>query len=188
MLVLISGVSGSGKNTVIKKIIEKDLGLKFFPSITTREKRPNEIDGVNYFYVSKKKFKEMIEDNMFFEYSMHHNNYYGTARYIIEDALKNGERLIKDIDVNGATTLKNLFSKENIITVYLDISKEEMKKRLENRGDIKNEEEMKKRLERYDYEESFIPQYDYVLKNYKLEDTVEELYNILKIEFKRRNV
>lgn len=186
MLILISGVSGSGKDTVIKKIIEKDLNLKYFPSFTTRDKRPHEKDGVDYYFISKEEFKKMIEENKFFEYSMHHDNYYGTGKHIIEDALKKGEILIKDIDVNGATNLKKIFNENEILTIYLDISKDEMLKRLNKRGDIKTKEELQKRLSRYEYEESFIPKYDYVLKNYSLEETVEELYNIIKSKLEKR--
>lgn len=186
MLVLISGVSGSGKDTVIKRMLKKDLDLKYFPSFTTRDKRPYEEDGVDYFFVSKEKFKKMIENNEFFEYSIHHNNYYGTARSVIESSLKKGKRLIKDIDVNGATTLRNLFGEKEILTIYLDISKEEMKKRLLERGDLKDKKDFEKRLERYEYEESFLPQYDYVIKNYDLEKTVNKVYNIIKKEIEQR--
>lgn len=186
MLILISGVSGSGKDTIIKRMLKKDLNLEYFPSFTTREKRPHEENGVDYYFVDEEKFKEMIEKSEFFEYSIHHNNYYGTARSVIEDSLKKGKRLIKDIDVNGATTLKNIFGPIEILTIYLDISKEEMKKRLLERGDLKCKEDLEKRMERYEYEESFIPQYDYVIKNYDIEQTVQNIYEILKEEIKKR--
>ena len=180
MLVLISGVSGSGKDTIINKLIERDLDIKKFPSYTTRDKRNCEIDGVNYFFVSEEKFKKMIEDDCFYEYSVTHDHYYGTAKQVIEESLNKKENLIKDIDVNGAMSFKKILNSDDLLTIFLDIPKEEMEKRLKKRGDLKDEHDLKRRLERYDYEESFLPEYDYVIPNMCLDESVEKIYKILK--------
>lgn len=182
MLVLISGVSGSGKDTIIDKLIERDLKIKKFPSYTTREKRMHEVDGEKYFFVSEDKFKQMIENDCFYEYSITHDHYYGTAKHVIEESLKKKENLIRDVDVNGAMAFKKLLNKEDLLTIFLDIPKEEMEKRLRERGDLRDEHDLKRRLERYDYEESFVKEYDYVILNMCLDESVEKIYNILKEE------
>ena len=89
MIVILSGVSGAGKDTIKRILMGKDGRIKTLPSYTTREKRVNEVEGENYYYVSKEKFKEMIDNNEFYEYSVHHGNYYGTNKKLLNEKIKN---------------------------------------------------------------------------------------------------
>lgn len=183
MLVLISGVSGSGKNTVIKELVNRIDNLYFFPSCTTREKRSEEIDGRDYHFLNEKTFREMIDKGELFEHSYHHNNLYGIPKKPVYEAIKEKKNLIKDIDVNGKIAMvKILKNKIDLITIFLDISKDEMKKRLIERGNLKSEEDLKRRMERYDFEREQKDDYDYVIENNDLENTVEKIIKILKKE------
>ena len=89
MIVILSGVSGAGKDTIKRILMGKDGRIKTLPSYTTRDKRINEVEGENYYYVSKEKFKEMIDNNEFYEYSVHHGNYYGTNKKLLNERIKN---------------------------------------------------------------------------------------------------
>ena len=183
MIVILSGVSGAGKDTIKRILMEKDGRIKTLPSYTTREKRVNEIEGQNYYYVSKEKFKEMIDNNEFYEYSVHHGNYYGTNKKLLNERIKNNI-VLKDIDVNGTEDLLKIFRGTDIkiISIFLNISKEEMLRRLENRDDKLKQEEIELRMERYDYEMNHIGIYDYVIKNYDAEKTSNIILDIIKRE------
>lgn len=181
MLVILSGVSGSGKDTIKEKLIKNNPNIITFPSITTREIRVNEIPGDKYIYVSKDEFMHMINNNELYEYSMHHNNYYGTSKKIFTDALKNNKILLKDIDVNGTVELKKVLKDEQkIISIFLNIDKSVMIDRLKKRGDLKDEEDLNKRVERYDYEILFLDQYDYVINNIDIDKTLSKIEEIIQ--------
>lgn len=182
MIVILSGVSGSGKDTIRKILLENNANLISFPSYTTREQRKDEIDGVDYNFVNKETFVNMIEEGKFYEYSIHHENYYGTPKAIAEEELQNGKILLKDVDVNGTKQLKKIFPKGEIISIFLNIDKEEMIKRLKARGNLKNKHDLEIRLERYEYEISQIDFYDYVVDNYDVQQTVKKIEEIIETE------
>ena len=115
---------------------------------------------------------------------MHHEHYYGTSRKILNDKLKEGKIIVKDIDVNGTENLINLLKDHvKIISIFLRVPKEELRKRLENRSKKQNLKEIELRLNRFDYEESRISLYDYVLKNNDLEKTVQIIMTIINNEY-----
>lgn len=183
MLVIISGVSGSGKDTIKKEIIKRMKNVESLPSYTSREQRPGEIPGQTYIYVSKIEFETMIQNGDFYEYDVHHDNYYGTSRKLLNEKLNNGKIIIKDIDVNGTEHLKELLDKDTkIVTIFLRVPKNELKRRLQERDEKPTPEEIELRLNRFDYEESKIPLYDYVIKNNNLEKTVQIIMNIIENE------
>ena len=183
MLVILSGVSGSGKDTIKKELIKRMENVESLPSYTSREQRPGEVEGQAYVYVSKQQFEEMIKNGDFYEYDIHHDNYYGTSRKLLNEKISNGKIIVKDIDVNGTEHLKELLGKDTkIVTIFLRVPKEELKRRLEARDEKPSPQEVILRLNRFDYEESRISLYDYVIKNNNLEKTVQIIMSIIKNE------
>ena len=185
MLVILSGVAGAGKDTIKKELIKRMSNVESLPSYTSRPKREGDIPGETYHFVSKEEFEEMIKNNEFYEYDIHHNNYYGTSRKLLNDKIANGKIIVKDIDVNGTDHLLQLLGNDTkIVTIFLRVPKEELKKRLEQRVDKPSPQEVILRLNRFDYEESRISLYDYVIKNNDLEKTVQIIMTIIENEAK----
>ena len=188
MLVILSGVAGAGKDTIKQELIKRMPNVVSLPSYTSRQMRLGDVEGETYNFVTKKEFEEMIENNEFYEYDIHHDNYYGTSRKLLNEKIKEGKIIVKDIDVNGTENLVKLLGEDTrIVTIFLRVPKEELRRRLENRVDKPSEEEIEMRLGRFDYEESKIPLYDYVLKNNDLEKTVNIVMSILENEYKLEN-
>jgi guanylate kinase len=153
------------------------------PSFTSRNPRPGEEEGVQYHFVTKEQFEEKIKNNEFYEYDLHHENYYGTSRKLMNEKIQSGKIIVKDIEVNGTENLiKMLKNDTKIIPIFLRVDKEELRRRLENRGDNLTEEEMQIRLGRLEYEESKMNLYDYVIKNDDLEKTVQIIQTIIENE------
>lgn len=183
MLVILSGVAGAGKNTIQKELIKRIENVIAIPSFTDREIRPGDVPGETYNFVSTEEFERMIADGELYEYDIHHNHYYGTSKKVLNDKMKDGKIIVKDIDVNGTENLVNLLKNDTkVITIFLRVPKEELRKRLENRIDKPSPKEIQLRLNRFDYEESKIGSYDYVLKNNDLEKTLEIITAIIKSE------
>ena len=183
MLVILSGVAGAGKDTIKKELIKRMENVESLPSYTSRPIREGDVEGGTYHFVSKEEFEKMIENQEFYEYDIHHNQYYGTSRKLLNDKIKSGKIIVKDIDVNGTEHLKELLGKDTkVITIFLRVPKEELEHRLENRVDKPSPQEIKLRLNRFDYEESRINMYDYVLRNNDLEKTVQIIMTIIENE------
>lgn len=183
MLVLLSGVSGAGKDTIKKELIKRMENVESLPSYTDRAIRPGDIPGVVYNFVSTQEFERMIKDNELYEYNVCHEHYYGTSRKLLNEKIKSGKIIVKDIDVNGTENLIKLLKNDTkVVTIFLKVPKEELRRRLENREDKPSEKEITLRLNRLEYEESKIGLYDYVLKNNDLEKTVDIIIDIIKHE------
>ncbi len=183
MLLILSGVAGSGKDTIKKELIKRMENVESLPSYTSRPQRPGDINGQTYCFVTKEEFEKMLENGEFYEYDVHHNNYYGTSKKFLNDKIASGKIIVKDIDVNGTEHLKEILKNDTkVVTVFLKVPKEELKRRLENRIDKPSPDEIKLRLNRLDYEESKIGLYDYVLKNNDLEKTVQIIMTIIENE------
>ena len=183
MFVILSGVAGSGKDTIKKELIKRMKNVESLPSYTSRPKREVDIEGETYFFVTKAEFEKMLENNEFYEYDIHHDNYYGTSKKLLNEKIKEGKVIVKDIDVNGTENLKKLLGKETkIVTIFLRVPKQELKRRLEERIDKPSKQEIILRLNRFDYEESKISIYDYVIKNNDLEKTVQIIMTIIQNE------
>ena len=101
MLVILSGVSGAGKDTIKKELIKREDNIITIPSFTDRPMRANDVAGGTYYFVSTEKFEEMIKNDELYEYNVHHNHYYGTSKKVFNEKLKEGKIIVKDIDVNG---------------------------------------------------------------------------------------
>ena len=184
MLVLISGVSGAGKDTIKKELIKRTDNIISLPSFTDRKMRPNEKPGELYNFVSTKEFERMIKDEELYEYDVHHNQYYGTSKKLMNEKIASGKIIVKDMDVNGTENLIELLKDDvKVVTIFLRVPKEELRRRLENRPDNPNPKEILLRLNRFDYEESRMDLYDYVIKNNNLEKTVQVIMTIIKNEY-----
>ena len=183
MLVILSGVSGAGKDTIRKELMKRLNNTTSLPSYTSRNPREDEEEGVQYHFITKEEFEKKIKNNEFYEYNLHHNNYYGTSKVLLNDKISSGKIIIKDIEVNGTENLINLLKDDvKIVTIFLKVEKEELRRRLINRGDNLSEEEMNLRLGRLEYEESKIKLYDYVIKNDDFEKTVQIIMTIIQNE------
>lgn len=184
MLVLLSGVSGAGKDTIKKELIERMDNVESLPSFTDRAPRENDIPGKTYNFVSTEEFETMIARGELYEYSAHHNHYYGTSRKLLNEKMQNGKIIVKDIEVNGVENLVKLLGNDTkIVTIFLKVPKEELRRRLESRIDKPSPKDIELRLNRLQYEESKIGIYDYVIKNNNLEKTVNIIMEIIKSEY-----
>lgn len=183
MLVILSGVAGAGKDTIKKELIKRLENVESLPSFTSRPMREGDVEGGTYNFVTKEEFEKMIENGEFYEYDVHHNNYYGTSKKLLNEKINSGKIIVKDIDVNGTEHLKDLLKADTkVVTIFLRVPKEELERRLKERIDKPSPAEILLRLSRFDYEESRINLYDYVLKNDNLEKTVQIVMSIIKYE------
>lgn len=183
MLVILSGVAGAGKDTIKKELIKRMENVETLPSYTSRPKREGDIEGETYNFVTREEFEKMIEAGEFYEYDVHHNNYYGMSKKLLNEKMATGKIIVKDIDVNGTEHLQDLLKADTkVVTIFLRVPKEELERRLQSRIDKPSPAEIRLRLSRFDYEESKINLYDYVIKNDNLEKTVQIVMAILKNE------
>ena len=154
MLVILSGVAGAGKDTIKKELIKRMNNVVSLPSYTSREIRPGDVEGETYCFVSKEEFERMINDGELYEYDVHHNNYYGSSKKLLNEKIESGKVIVKDIDVNGTEKLKELLKNDTkVVTIFLRVPKDELQRRLEERVDKPSPAEIKLRLNRFDYEE-----------------------------------
>ncbi len=175
MLIILSGSSGVGKNTIINRMLEECDNLELMPTVTTRGMREGESQGKPYVFETREGFQAMIDRGEMVEYCEIHGNLYGTNRRILEEKIAGGKILIKDIDVEGTLNLMKLLP--DVISIYLKpVSKEQLVERLRGRG----ETEIELRLRRYEYEEQMAEHYNYVLVNDKMEDTIAKIYTIIE--------
>ena len=187
MLVLLSGVSGAGKDTIKNELIKRMDNVVSMPSYTDRQPREGEVNGQIYNFITTQEFEERIKNNEFYEYSVHHEHYYGTSKEILNKTIKSGKIIVKDIEVNGTKNLLKIFKNNmDIVTIFLRVPKDELRRRLEHRIEKASLKEIELRLNRFDYEESKIGIYDYVLKNDNLEKTVQIIMTIIENEYKLR--
>jgi len=176
-LIIITGPSGVGKGTVVKNILKKDKNIRLSISATTREPREGEEHGKDYYFLATKKFKEMINNEMFLEWAEFAGNYYGTPINFIQENINDGYKVILEIEVEGACQVREKF--QNTISIFLlPPSKKELEKRIRDRG-TDNEKSILQRLERADFEISCSKDFDYVLKNYEINKTADEILKII---------
>ena len=184
MLVLLSGVSGAGKDTIKKELIKRMENVESLPSYTDRPQREGDIPGVTYNFVTTEEFEIMIDIGDLFEYSLHHVHYYGTSKKLLIEKINNGKIIVKDIEVNGVENLLRILKDDvKIVTIFLKVPKSALQKRLENRIDKPSLKEIQLRLNRIDYEESRLGMYDYVIKNNNLEKSLDIIQTIIKDEY-----
>lgn len=177
VLAVISGPSGVGKGTVIKRMFELEPTLCESISCTTRSPREGEKDGREYFFVSRQRFEEMIQGGELLEYSAHFENYYGTPRAFVEEKLKTGD-VILEIDVNGALSVKKSHPSAVLIMI-VPPSLEELSRRLRSRG-TESEEKIAVRTARAQFELSKRDKYDYCVVNDEVDRAAERILDIIR--------
>lgn len=179
VLAVISGPSGVGKGTVIKRMFEMCPALCESVSCTTRPPREGEQDGREYFFVTRARFEEMIQRGELLEYSSHFGNYYGTPRAFVEQKLKTCD-VILEIEVDGALQVKAAHPSAVLIMI-LPPSMEELERRLKLRG-TESDEKIAQRLARAGYELSKKDKYDYCVVNDDVDRAAERILNIIREE------
>lgn len=182
-LFVISAPSGSGKTTLSKRLMADNLGLVLSVSMTTRPPRPGEKDGVDYHFVSEKKFKSRIEKGAFLEYEENFGNLYGTPKDHIEKLLHKGASVLLNIDVKGAMKVRRLYPDRSVLIFVLPPSIKALKNRLKTRmSDGKDEIACRLKLARK--EMGFKDRYDYRIVNDRLDSAYRKLKRIIITESK----
>ena len=176
IMVILSSPSGVGKTTLTKKIQQKYQSFKISVSHTTRSPRSNEVDGVDYFFVSHSKFENLIQKNEFYEYAKIFENYYGTLKSNVDEMILKND-IIFDIDWQGTKQLSK-YKNLNLIKIYLITNKDELKKRLIKRNQ-NTSEEIEKRFNSFEGNIKHWKDYDYILINENLEVCFKQIENII---------
>ena len=179
-LFIISAASGAGKTSLVKKLLTLINDLTLSISHTTRDPRPSEIDGKDYFFVTNKIFEAMIKEDKFLETAKCHGSFYGTSRNFVEDVRNAGKDIIFEIDWQGAKSIKAIFP-EAISIFILPPSLKKLEERLTARGQD-SEDTIKARLSAAKSEMSHVNQFDYVTINDNFDDALKELQSIIMAE------
>lgn len=185
IMVILSSVSGAGKTTITKKIQQKHTSFKISVSHTTRKPRPNEVDGVDYYFISEDKFKKFIDEKKFYEHAKIFGNYYGTLKESVDNLIKKND-IIFDIDWQGTKQLSK-FKNLNLIKIYIiPPNKKELKNRLLSRNQD-SKKEVERRFKAYDEDIQHWVDYDYIIINENLENCYKQVENII-LENKSKSI
>ncbi len=177
ILIVLSGFSGAGKGTLVKKLLQTYDNYALSISMTTRAPREGERDGVEYFFADKNEFENKIKEDGFIEYASYCDNYYGTPKAYVEEQLKAGKDVILEIEIQGALQVQKKFP-ESLLLFVTPPNARELERRLVGRG-TESLEVIKKRLARASEESEGIEAYDYIVINDNLEVCVEELHRLV---------
>ncbi len=177
-LFVISGPSGVGKGTICDALLIKRPSLSLSISVTTRKRRPEELEDIDYFFINEQEFRQMIEKSQLLEYDRHFDNYYGTPSEFVYDKLIEGEDVLCEVDISGALQIKDKYPLAVLFFVQAP-SIEELRKRLVKRSS-ETEEQIQKRLERVEFEMRYRDKYDYVIINDDVDRAVGEILDIMK--------
>ena len=180
MIIIVSAPSGAGKTSICDSLIKSDKNIVYSISTTTRQPRKGEKNGREYFFVDNKKFKDMVKKNLFVEYAKVHNYFYGTSKKILEETLNKGKDILLDIDVQGAIKIKKQYKDALMIfitTPTLKILKERLIKRNKDSMNVINT-----RVKNAKKELTYLPRYDYLVLNDKLDISIENVKSIIKAE------
>ena len=184
-LFIISAPSGTGKTTILKKIVAAMDNVAFSVSHTTRAPRPVEQDGIDYFFIDKDNFARMQQQGLFLEWAEVHGNLYGTSSYAIQEATEQGRDLLLDIDVQGACQVKKKLGHTGVFVFIAPPSLEELARRLVDRS-TESEDVITTRLNNARKEMKSLNQYDYVIVNETVTEAVEVLKSIIIAERSRK--
>ena len=185
VMLVLSSPSGAGKSSICKSLMSLDTNLSLSISTTTRKRRPNEKSGEDYIFVNTEEFKKMLRNDHFLEHASVFDNYYGTDKSLVENKINNGQDLIFDIDWQGAQQLREKM-REDIVSIFiLPPNKQELERRLKSRGQD-SDEVVKKRMDGASAEITHWAEYDYVVINEDLNQSVNAVLGILKAERMKR--
>ncbi|HCI73914.1 MAG TPA: guanylate kinase [Lachnospiraceae bacterium] len=177
-LIVLSGFAGVGKGTVLKSLFETHEGYAYSVSATTRAPRPGEVNGVHYFFVSKERFEEMIEEDELLEYASYVGNYYGTPRSYVEEKLEDGFDVILEIEVEGALNVRKKVP-DAILIYMLPPGARVLQERLKGRG-TETDEVIARRMKRAGEEAQRVSEYDYIIVNYDVDDCADQLDALIR--------
>jgi len=184
-MMVLSSPSGAGKTTISRLLMQNDDNLTMSISSTTREKRPKEVDKVDYYFLKEKAFEEKINEKFFFEYAEVFGHYYGTPRNKVEDSIAEGKDVLFDIDWQGTRRLTSK-ARDDLVSIFiLPPSMAELGRRLKARGQD-SDEVIAKRMERAAEEISHWDEYDYVVINDSVDATLQKVLYILWSERLKR--
>lgn len=179
-LIVLSGPSGCGKGTVADELFRRNDDIVFSVSATTREARPGEVDGKNYFFLSEEEFLKKAANDEFLEHASVHGHYYGTPKDFVNKKIEEGNIVLLEIDVQGALQIKQKM-KEVVFIFLIPPSMEELKRRLVGRG-TESEKDLEIRIANGFKEINFVEEYDFFVVNDYLEDAVRDIEAIIKAE------
>lgn len=180
LLIVLSGPSGVGKGTICRKFLNRYTDVQYSVSATTRKPRQGEVNGKEYFFYSHEEFQKIIQAGQFLEWAKVYDNYYGTPLKYVENLLSQGKDCILEIDVQGAMQVKQKMP-QGIFIFFLPPSLDELARRLTGRGTEKPAE-IKKRIGQAEYEMAQIKDYDYLVINDEINNTVETVRAIIVAE------
>lgn len=182
MLITFVGCAGAGKNTIIRDMIAaQPEKFDILQTLTTRKMRDNEKQGDPYYFVSREDFERLLEQGMIYEHQFVHKDFYGGSRLVLEDKIKTGKTLLKDIDILGAETYKKTLSDRlPVLSLFLYVDKQELLRRLRERGD--REEDIEMRSRRFDMEIGLSENMDYMINNISREDTANIIRAMIEAE------
>lgn len=187
LLIVLSGPSGVGKGTIRKQVFkDESLNLAYSISMTTRQPRNQEVDGVDYFFVSKKKFEDMIKNDEFLEYTYFVGNYYGTPRGYVDELREKGVNVFLEIEVNGAHQVMSRVKDDGLVTIFLiPPSLAELERRIRGRKS-ETEDIILERLRKAKSEIDLSVNYQYVVKNDRLNEATKRISDIIKLRMNQR--
>lgn len=189
IMVVLSSPSGAGKTTISRAILEKDHNIHLSISYTTRPKRQNEVDGVDYIFVTEPEFKRLIDNNKLLEWAKVFGHYYGTPREQVEALLSKGQDILFDIDWQGTQQLSEKAADDIVSIFILPPSGKELERRLRNRA-RDPEDEIKKRMGKASDEMSHWAEYHYVIVNRDIDASLQKVESIILTErlIRRRQI
>lgn len=182
-LFVFSAPSGSGKTTIVRKLLREFDDLVFSISATTRKRRGNEVEGKDYFFINEEEFKRKIENEEFIEWEKFYGYYYGTLKSFVDKQLEQNKSVLLEVDVKGAVRIKKKYS-NSVLIFIAPPSKEVLKQRLINRK-TETAEDLQKRIERAEMELEYKDKFDYVVINENLDKAIEEVKKIVKKEINK---
>lgn len=182
-LVIISGFSGAGKGTVVKALMDRYDCYALSISATTRQPRPGEVDGREYFFKTREEFEELIHQDALYEYAQYVSNYYGTPKAYVEEQLEAGKDVILEIEVQGALKVKEK-NPDTLLLFVTPPSARELRSRLAGRG-TETQEVINERMARAAEESLLMDQYEYLIVNDKLDECVETVHQLIQREHLR---